>query len=110
MGLSACVSFPVMAWISVQTGFSASKNTIENTSQAQRLTNMKALQSSMTPLIIVPWLMCAAFYCTLHVVLPKDLARVRRIADAERSANAELITVELSDERMEFSDMLGTSD
>ena len=61
---------------------------------------MKALQSSMTPLIIVPWLMCAAFYCTLHVVLPKDLARARQ-ADAENAGNVELTGAEKFSERVE---------
>ena len=66
-----------MAYLSNKTGYTASREATKNTPYAQRMKNVHSLQAAMTPLIVIPWLICAGLYCSLHLFLPRDLARTR---------------------------------
>ena len=46
--------------------------------EEQRLENAASLRSTMLPLIVVPWLICASFYAALNYTLPRDMEKKER--------------------------------
>lgn len=72
--LSSAIAFPILAILSMRMGYKPSRTQIAEASAEQRAHNVDSLRDSMMPLIVVPWLICAAFYTALHWTLPRDMA------------------------------------
>jgi MFS family permease len=76
--LSAVIAYPILAYLASQSNYQGARTTIANMPEEQRLENAASLRSTMLPLIVVPWLICASFYAALNYTLPRDMEKKER--------------------------------